>query len=75
VFTTGGSTRETMEVARAAGGDVVGTAALVDRSGGTIDFGVPYKTLIAMSLPAYDPADCPLCKQGVPLVKPGSRPQ
>lgn len=74
VFTTGGSTRETMEVARAAGADVVGAAAIVDRSGGTIDFGVPYKTLIALSLPTYEQAHCPLCAQGVPVVKPGSRP-
>jgi orotate phosphoribosyltransferase len=74
VLTTGGSTRETMEVARAAGAQVVGAAALVDRSGGTIDLGLPYKTLITITLPTYDPADCPLCRQGVPLTKPGSRP-
>ena len=74
VFTTGGSTKETMEVARAAGAQVVGAAAIVDRSGGTIDFGVPYKALITISLPTYDAADCPLCKQGTPIVKPGSRP-
>ena len=74
VLTTGGSTREAMEVARAAGAQVVGVAAIVDRSGGTIDFGVPCKTLITMSLPTYDPAACPLCKQGVPITKPGSRP-
>ena len=74
VFTTGGSTRETMEVARAAGAQVVGAAAIVDRSGGTLDFGVPHKTLIAMSIPAYEPAECPLCKDGVPVMKPGSRP-
>lgn len=74
VFTTGGSTRETMEVARAAGAEVVGVAAIVDRSGGTIDFGVPSQTLASISLPTYDPAQCPLCAQGVPVVKPGSRP-
>ena len=73
VFTTGGSTRETMEVARAAGAQVVAAAAIVDRSGGTIDFGVPYKTLITMALPTYIPAECPLCKEGVPVTKPGSR--
>jgi orotate phosphoribosyltransferase len=74
VLTTGGSTRETIEVARSAGAHVVGAAAIVDRSGGTIDFGVPHKTLITLSLPTYDPSDCPLCKQGVPVTKPGSRP-
>jgi orotate phosphoribosyltransferase len=75
VLTTGGSTRETMEVAREAGAQVVGAAAIVDRSGGTIDLGLPYKTLITMSLPTYDPAECPLCKEGVPVTKPGSRPE
>jgi orotate phosphoribosyltransferase len=74
VLTTGGSTRETMDVARAAGADVVGAAAIVDRSRGGIDFGVPYDTLIAVSLPTYDPTECPLCKQGIPVTKPGSRP-
>jgi orotate phosphoribosyltransferase len=74
VFTTGGSTRETMEVARAAGAQAVGAAAIVDRSGGTIEFGLPSMTLITLSLPTYEAAECPLCKQGVPLVKPGSRP-
>src|SRR5437667_10858879 len=74
VFTTGGSTRETMEVEKTAGAKVVGAAAIVTRSGGTIDFGVPYTTLITLSLPTYEQAKCPLCAQGVPLTKPGSRP-
>jgi orotate phosphoribosyltransferase len=73
VFTTGGSTRETMAVARAAGAEVVGAAAIVDRSGGTIDFGLPYAALITLSLPTYDQERCPLCAQGIPAVKPGSR--
>jgi orotate phosphoribosyltransferase len=74
VFTTGKSTRETMDVAREAGATVVGAAAIVDRSGGTIDFGVPSHALVSLSVPAYDPEACPLCAQGVPVVKPGSRP-
>ena len=74
VFTTGKSTRETIEVARAAGAQVVGAAAIVDRSGGTIDFGVPAHSLVQLSLPTYEPDACPLCAQGVPVVKPGSRP-
>jgi orotate phosphoribosyltransferase len=74
VFTTGASTRETMEVARGAGAVVVGAAAIVDRSGRNLDFGVPYHTLVTIALPTYDPASCPLCAQGVPVVKPGSRP-
>jgi orotate phosphoribosyltransferase len=74
VLTTGKSTRETIEVAREAGAQVVGAAAIVDRSGGTIDVGVPSHALIQLDVPAYDPAQCPLCAQGVPVVKPGSRP-
>ena len=74
VMTTGGSTRETMEVAKAAGGQVVGTASIVDRSGGAIRFDVPFAALLEIALPTYDPEQCPLCAQGLPVVKPGSRP-
>lgn len=74
VFTTGKSTRETIDVAREAGAKVVGAAAIVDRSGGTIDFGVPAHTLVQLALPTYEADACPLCAQGVPVVKPGSRP-
>lgn len=74
VFTTGKSTRETIEVARDAGAVVVGAAAIVDRSGGRLDFGVPSFALVTLDVPTYDPDKCPLCAQGVPVVKPGSRP-
>jgi orotate phosphoribosyltransferase len=74
VVTTGLSTRETMDVARAAGADVVGAASLVNRSGGKADLGVPLVSLLAIDLPTWDEAACPLCAQGVPVVKPGSRP-
>ena len=74
VFTTGKSTRETMVVARDAGAAVVGAAAIVDRSGGTMDFGVPSHTLVSLDVPTYDPDRCPLCEKGVPVLKPGSRP-
>ena len=73
VLTTGGSTRETMEVARAAGAQVVGAASIVDRSGGTVHLDVPYHALIEVALPTYEPDKCPLCAQGLPVVKPGSR--
>ena len=73
VMTTGGSTRETIDVAKAAGGQVVGTASIVDRSGGTIRFDVPFASLLEIALPTYDPAACPLCAEGLPVVKPGSR--
>ena len=74
VMTTGGSTRETMEVAKAAGGQVIGAASIVDRSGGTIRFDVPFIALLEIALPTYEPDTCPLCAQGLPVVKPGSRP-
>ena len=74
VLTTGKSTRETIDVAREAGAEVVGAAAIVDRSGGTINFDVPSHSLVQLEVPTYDPEKCPLCAQGMPVVKPGSRP-
>src|SRR5213593_2426784 len=74
VLTTGGSTRETMQVARAAGAQVIGAAAIVDRSAGAIRFDVPFHALLDIDLPTYEPEQCPLCAQGLPVVKPGSRP-
>jgi len=75
VVTTGGSTRETIEVARAAGADVVGAASIIDRSGGNQGLDVPYFALVPISLPTYQPEACPLCARGLPVVKPGSRVQ
>lgn len=74
VFTTGKSTRETIDVAREAGAEVVGVAAIIDRSGGTIDFGVPSHALVRLAVPTYAPEECPLCADGIPVEKPGSRP-
>ncbi len=74
VVTTGGSTRETIEVARAAGATVVGAGAIVDRSGGNPGLDVPFHALLPMALPTYQPEACPLCAAGSPVVKPGSRP-
>ena len=73
VVTTGGSTRETMDVARAAGAVVVGACAIVDRSGGKQGLDVPFHALLPMEVTTYQPDDCPLCRQGVPVTKPGSR--
>lgn len=73
VVTTGGSTRETMEVARAAGAVVVGAASIIDRSGGRQNLDVPYCALATVALPTYQPEACPLCAAGSPVVKPGSR--
>jgi len=77
VMTTGGSTRETMDVARAAGAHVVGAASIVNRSGALMKFesyvDVTVESLLDYSLPTYEPQECPLCAQGLPVVKPGSR--
>jgi orotate phosphoribosyltransferase len=73
VLTTGGSTRETMEVARAAGATVVGAAAIVDRGGSRARLDIPFAALLEVSLLTYEQPDCPLCAKGVPIVKPGSR--
>jgi orotate phosphoribosyltransferase len=74
VVTTGGSTRETIQVAAAAGGHVVGAASIVDRSGGRTELSVPFHALLEIDLPTYEPDACPLCAKGLPVVKPGSRP-
>lgn len=73
VVTTGRSTKEVFEVVRAAGAEVAGALSVVDRSEGRSDLGVPYAALWAVSVPAWKPEECPLCKAGVPAVKPGSR--
>ncbi|HKZ80855.1 MAG TPA: orotate phosphoribosyltransferase [Pyrinomonadaceae bacterium] len=73
VITTGGSTRETIETLQAAGAQVLAAASIIDRSMGRADVGVPRKALATLDVPALEPAVCDLCRQGVPLVKPGSR--
>ena len=73
VVTTGGSTRETIELARAAGAEVVGAASIIDRSGGRLEIDVPYVSLAALTVPTYQPEACPMCLAGLPVVKPGSR--
>jgi orotate phosphoribosyltransferase len=73
VITTGGSTRETIAVAEAAGAQVIGAASIIDRGAGAAQLAVPLQSLVKMPVAAHDPAACPLCAQGVPVVKPGSR--
>jgi orotate phosphoribosyltransferase len=73
VVTTGGSTRETMAVAEAAGARVVAAGAIIDRSGGTSNLGVPFHALVTLQLATYQPDACPMCAAGQPVVKPGSR--
>lgn len=74
VVTTGKSTRETMQVAAAAGGQIVAAGSIVDRGEGHDDLGVPFVALFDIALPTYQPEGCPLCAQGLPVTKPGSRP-
>ncbi len=73
VVTTGGSTRETIEAVIDADGVVIGAGSMVDRSGGAVDVGVRRQSLLTLDVPAYEPSQCPLCKEGVPPIKPGSR--
>ena len=73
VITTGGSTLETIHAVEEAGGKVVGAGSLVDRSGGGAELGVPRAALLTLTVRNYQPAECPLCKAGLPAVKPGSR--
>ncbi|MBQ3226902.1 MAG: orotate phosphoribosyltransferase [Clostridia bacterium] len=73
VVTTGGSVREVIDIVRKNGGEVVGLGVIVDRTGGKIDFGVPLESVISMEVISYEADECPLCKEGLPLVKPGSR--
>lgn len=73
VWTTGGSTMEAIHVVEEAGGRVMAAGALIDRSGGTIEFDVETQSLLQMPISSYEPEDCPLCRQGGVAMKPGSR--
>lgn len=73
VVTTGKSTKECMDAVTAAGGEIVAITCLIDRSGGKAQFDYPFFPLVQLDVKTFDPSDCPLCKQGLPAVKPGSR--
>ena len=73
VITTGGSTRETIDVARAAGAQVVGASSIIDRGSDPSRIGLPLFSLVRLEVPTYEPASCPLCSRGLPVEKPGSR--
>jgi orotate phosphoribosyltransferase len=74
VVTTGGSTREVIQVLQSAGARVIAAGSIIDRSGGKVDLGVPHVALATLNVNSWDPAECPLCKQGLAVEKPGSRP-
>ena len=73
VITTGGSTRETIAVAEAAGAHVIGAAAIIDRGSDPARLNFPLQSLVRMEVPTYPPESCPLCARGLPVTKPGSR--
>ncbi|HUK82594.1 MAG TPA: orotate phosphoribosyltransferase [Verrucomicrobiae bacterium] len=72
VVTKGGRVKETMDIVRERGGEVVAVGALVDRSDGKVDFGVRMESLLRLRIETFDAAECPLCNAGMPVVKPGS---
>ncbi|HOB22966.1 MAG TPA: orotate phosphoribosyltransferase [Bacillota bacterium] len=73
IVTTGGSVHEVLAVLSELEADVVGVGLLVDRSGGKANFNLPTEALLHLSIPVYEPSDCPLCKNGIPLTQRGSR--
>ncbi|MGE4565323.1 MAG: orotate phosphoribosyltransferase [Victivallaceae bacterium] len=73
VVTQGGRVQQTIDLVRSFGGEVVGVAVVVDRSGGAAKFDVPMKSALQLTLPTYDPAECPLCRDGAALDRPGSK--
>lgn len=72
VTTTGGSARQVVDLVRELGAEPIAVGAIIDRSGGIATFDVPFISLVQMDLATYKPEECPLCKSGQPLVKPGS---
>ena len=73
VVTSGKSTREVADIVTREGGKVCGLASIVDRTGADVDLPAPLVSLLRVDVVTHDPDDCPLCGQGLPLVKPGSR--
>jgi orotate phosphoribosyltransferase len=74
VITTGGSTMEVIDIVRAAGAIPAAAGSIVDRSGGKVELGIPRAALVTLKVEAHEPSECPMCKAGEPVVKPGSRP-
>ena len=73
VVTTGGSVFEVIAEVEKLGGKVAGVASVVDRSNGKVDFGKPFYPLLSMEVISYPPEECPLCKEGKPVTKPGTK--
>jgi orotate phosphoribosyltransferase len=73
VITTGGSTKDVIRVLEASGAHVLAAGSIIDRSNGRVDLGLPRAALEILDPLTYDPNDCPLCREGIPVAKPGSR--
>lgn len=73
VITTGGSTREVIEILTNLGVSVLAAGCIVDRSGGTAALGFPRTALLTLNVVSYPPETCPMCRVGIPVSKPGSR--
>ena len=73
MITTGGSVLEVLAVVQEFEAIPVGVGVLVDRTGGTVDFGLPQSSIIQLNIQAFEAQECPLCAQGIPAIKPGSR--
>jgi orotate phosphoribosyltransferase len=73
VITTGKSTKECIDACTAAGGEVVAVTCLIDRSGGKASFDQAFIPLVQLDVQTFDPSVCPMCKEGTPAYKPGSR--
>ncbi|MBU1863015.1 MAG: orotate phosphoribosyltransferase [Candidatus Omnitrophica bacterium] len=73
VVTTGKSVKEVIALLEENHKKIIGVASIVDRSKDTVDFGYPFHSLIRLPLRSFYPSNCPLCKEGKPVMKPGSR--
>lgn len=74
VITTGGSIKEVAELIKSAGAEVVAMGSIVRRKSPDVEVDLDVTALIELEVPSYAPDECPLCKEGTPAVKPGSRP-
>lgn len=72
VVTTGGSLQEMINAVRKHSGEVIGIGVLLDRTKEKLNLGIPFFSCLKVFVPTYKPEECPLCAQGLPLVKPGS---
>lgn len=73
VVTTGGSVKEVMALLRGMGAEIAGVGSLVDRSAGTVGFDATFHSLVSMDIKSWEEGECPLCREGKPIVKPGSK--